>query len=452
MQAGIREYLATLQANNELVTVKKAVDPTDVSALITDSAKAVLLEHVNGYDMSIVGGIVKDARKIALALGCRPDEVGPRLQRAIKNPLPTVKVKDVPLKEVILTGDDVDLTLIPQILQHEKDGGPYIGSGVQFAKHQKWGKDAGMYRHMFRTKNTMGIDFNSPGDIRMFYSEAYEKGKSLEIAVAIGLHPIELLAAASSLPTGIFEMGVAGALRGEPLEMVRCETIDVEVPANAEIVLEGEVLPTGWTTDEGPYGEFHRISGNVKHNPVVKVNAMTYRKNAIFHSLIMPWEVYGLGTPGRENQAFSILRAANLRPTAVRSSIGACNKFEFIAALDHPKPGEGKAAVLALLAIFGVKTVIVVDDDIDIFDDDDVRWAIALRVQADQDIVVVSNVQAKHVDPSVRAADLPKGQLPTTSKFGIDATIPAGISRKSYEKARYFKADTVHLADYLEEK
>lgn len=449
MQEGLREYLRILEENNELIIVDKKVEPTDVSALISDSSKAVWLKDVAGYDMSIVGGLVKDAKKISLALKCKPEEIGRKILKAIRNPIPTVTVTDAPLKEVIISEENVDLTLIPQIMQHEKDGGPYIGSGVQFAIHEKWGKDAGMYRHMYRTKNTMGVDFNSPNDIRMFYSEAYEKGKPLEMAVAIGLHPIEMVAADASVPTGVNEMTIASALRGEPLEMIKCETIDVEVPANAEIVLECEVLPTGWTTDEGRYGEFHGISGDVKKNPVVKVKTITHRKDAIFHSLIMPWEVYGLGAPSREFQAINVLEAARLRPKAIRSTSGACNFFELIVSLDHPKPGEGKAAILALMAIMGVKMITVVDDDIDIYDDEQVRWAVALRVQADKDVVIVTNLQAKHVDPSVRSSELPKGQMPTTAKMGIDATIPVGIDRKAYERLQYFNPNGVRLVDYL---
>ncbi|HWQ43590.1 MAG TPA: UbiD family decarboxylase [Desulfosporosinus sp.] len=449
MQTGIREYLKILEENNELVVVDKKVNPLHVSGLITDTKKAVWLKDVDGYDLSIAGGLVRDVQKIALGLHCRQEEIGPRILAALQKPLPTVTVSNAPLKEIIIGEKDVDLTLIPQIMQHEKDGGPYIGSGVQFVVHEKWGKDAGMYRHMYRTINTMGVDFNSPNDIRMFYAEAQEQGKPLEMAVAIGLHPIELLSADCSAPTGVYEMTIAGALRGEPLQMIKCETIDVEVPANAEIVLECEVLPTGWITDEGRYGEFHGISGDVKKNPVVRVKTITRRKDAIFHSLIMPWEVYGLGAPNRELQAYNILKAARLRPHAVRSTVGACNFFELIVSLDHPKPGEGKAAIVALMSIMGLKSITVVDDDIDIYDDDQIRWAIALRVQPDKDVVIVSNLQAKHVDPSVRSAELPKGQLPTTSKMGIDATIPVGIPRKAYERLQYFNPDNVHLSDYL---
>lgn len=448
MQSGLREFIQQLHDAGQLAVVEKEVDPRDISALITSSPKAVLLKNVREYGFPVIGGVVKDADKVALALGCKPSEVAWKLLDAMQHLTPTVTVTDAPLKEVIIPGDQVDLTAIPQVLQHRKDGGPYIGSGVQFAKHPKWGPDAGMYRHMFRTVNTMGVDFNTPNDIRMFYSEAYEQGKPLEMAVAIGLHPIELIAASAPLPVGTFEMELAGALRGEPVEMIRCETIDVQVPANAEIVLECEVLPTGWTTDEGRYGEFHGIFGDVKNNPVVRVKAITHRRDAIFHSLIMPVEVYGLGAPCQEFQALSILRAANFRPTAVRAPRGACTSFELLASLDHPKPGEGKAALMAMLSIFPVKFAQVFDDDIDIFDDDQVRWARALRVQADQDAVIVTGVQAKHVDPSVRASELPRGQLPRTAKLGIDATIPVGIPREAYERIEYYDPG-VKPEDYL---
>jgi 2,5-furandicarboxylate decarboxylase 1 len=449
MQAGLREYLKVLEENGELLVIDKTVNPLHVSALIAESKQAIWMKHVDGYDMSVVGGLVRDPQKVALALNCKPEEIPLRLRDAMRSPIEPVLVHEAPLKEVIIHEPDVDLTLLPQIMQHEKDGGPYIGSGIQFAKHDVWGPDAGIYRHMFRTKTEMNIDFNSPYDIRLYYSEAQEKGKPLEMAVAIGNHPIELMAAALSLATGVNEMTVAGALRGEPVQMIRCETIDVEVPANAEIVLECEVLPDGWIADEGRYGEFHGIAGDVKKNPIVRVKTITHRKDAIFHSLLMPWEVYGLCAPSLEMQAISILEVARLRPKAVRAPIGACGFFELIASLHNARPGEGKAAVLALMSLMGVKSVTVVDDDIDIYNDDEIRWAVALRVQADQDVVIVTNTQAKHMDPTVRTWELPKGQLPTTAKMGLDATIPPGIPRSMYERMQYFNSEHVKLKDYL---
>lgn len=444
MQPGIREYLKLLEENGQLVTVEKPVNPLHISALITDSDKAVHLKHVQDSEFSVVGGIVRSARQMAIALGVPVEELGKYFVEKSRNPIKPVLVKDAPLKEVIIGEKDVDLTLLPQVIQHEKDGGPYTGSGIQFAKHEKWGPDAGMYRHMFLTRNLMTVDFNSPNDIRMYFSEANEKGKPLEMAVSIGNHPIELAVAGAALPTGTYEMDIAGALRGEPVEMIKCETIDVEVPANSEIVLECEVLPKGWTSDEGRFGEAQTLYGDVKHNPFVRVKTITHRKNAIFHSLIMPTEVQGISSVTGAARVISLLEAARFRPKAVRNTL-----FEVLVSLDHPKPGEGKAALLALLSLMSVKKVSVYDDDIDIFDDEQVRWAQALRVQADKDVVVVSGVQAKHLDPTVKQWTLPKGALPVTSKLGIDATIPSDVPRKMYERLQYFNPDNVRLADYL---
>jgi 2,5-furandicarboxylate decarboxylase 1 len=429
MQAGIREFIEALKKAGELVTIDKPVDPRDISAVITGTGKAVLLNNVKEYEnFRVVGGIVRDRVKQALGFGLSPEGLQDHLRKVFKNRIPVKLVEDAPLKEIIIREKDVDLTYLPWVLQHLKDGGPYIGSGVQFVNHPVYGSDAGMYRHMFLTEKTMAVDFNTPNDIRTFYAESQEKGQGLEMAVAIGLHPIELMAGAVGLRTGDQEMEFAGALRGEPEEMIRCESINVYVPANAEIVLECEVLPDGWVTDEGRYGEFHGVSGDVKRNPVVKVKTITHRKNPIYHSLVMPQETTGCSGPYGQIKTMDFLKESGFRPKAAATVPGSIG-FELRASLDHPKPGEGKAALLALLSRFMVKKVTVFDDDIDIFDDEQVAWAEALRVQASQDVVIVTNCPAKHMDPTVRHIELPGGRLPVTDKIGIDATIPPGIPR-----------------------
>lgn len=304
-----------------------------------------------------------------------------------------------------------------------------------------------MYRHMFLTTKTMSVDFSTPNDIRTYYAAHQAKGQPFEMAVAIGLHPIELMASAVGLRPGDYELEYAGAIRGEPLEVIRCETINVDVPANAEIVLECEVLPDGWVSDEGRYGEFHGVFGDVKRNPIVRVKAITHRKNPIFHSLVMPAEL-ALSGPNGSVRLMRFLREAGLRPKDVYTVPGSVG-FELRVSLDHPKPGDGKAAVLALLSRFMVKKVTVFDDDIDIRNDEEVRWAEALRVQASQDAVIVTNCPAKHMDPTVRHINLPDGQLPVTDKIGIDATIPADIPCSAYERTKYFIPDGVTLGDYL---
>jgi 2,5-furandicarboxylate decarboxylase 1 len=446
MQKSFREFLEILEKNGELRRISKPVKPLDTSAILLKSKQAVVMD-VEGFDHPLVGNIVKDRNKVALALGCEPREISTRVLRALENPIKPVMVDKAPCQEVVKTADQVDLTEFPLVFQHVHDGAPYIGSGVQLAQWGKYGLNAGMYRHMFRTKNSLGIDLNSPSDLRLFFSEANGQGKPLPFATAIGLYPTEMIAATYSAPTGISEMEIAGGLRGEPVELVKCKTIDAVVPASAEIVFECEILPLGWSGDEGRYGEFHRVAGTMKHNPIVKVKTITHRKDPQFYSLFMPDEVYSLCQPLLEAQARKILEVTRIRPYAIRAPRGSCGFFELIVALDHPIPGEGKSALMALLSLMGVKLVTVVDDDIDIYNDDEVRWAIALRVQADQDVVIVTNAQAKHVDPTVRGHLLPPGRLPTTSKMGIDATIPPDISRGVYQRATIYRRDVVSVPD-----
>jgi 2,5-furandicarboxylate decarboxylase 1 len=441
----LRDYIDSLEAAGELIRITKPVDPLHISAVIKKTDKAVLMEKIVGYDMPVVGGICRDRKKVAAGLGMKPNEVPAFVDRAIKQgPLAPVVVDRAPCHDVVITGDDVDLTRLPYTFQHENDGGPYIGSAIQFGWDPEYGSNCGMYRMMFRTKNTTGIDFNSPSDLRLYYERTLARGKGLPIAVSIGTHIIELMAAAMALPLGQDEMGIAGRLHGEPVEMVKCKTVDLMVPAQSEIVLEGEILPTGWTTDEGRFGEFHKASGEVKWNPVVKVNAITHRRDAIFYSLLMPDEVWGIGGAGNW-KVFSLLQAVGVQPVAVRAGL-----FQMTVSIKNTRPGQGKTAVTALLSMFPNKIVTVVDDDIDIFDDEHVRWALALRFQPDKDLVLVSGLPAKHMDASVYTWTLPPGQLPVTSKMGIDATIKPDMPRTFFEPIRHFMADEVDVQSYYD--
>lgn len=437
MYEDLRGFISRLREEGQLEVVSESLDARYVSALANSTSKAVLFERVNGYEIPVVAGVCRDRDKVALALNERPANLVERLSRGLESRIEPVEVDSAPCQEVVITGENVDLTDFPIIFQHEKDGGPYISSGIQFAVDPELGPNAGVYRQMLRTRNTTGIDLNSPSDLRLYYERALQRGSSLPMAVAIGNHPIELLAATHSAPTGQFEMGLAGALRGEPVKMVRCKTIDVCVPADSEVVLECEILPTGWTADEGRYGEFHRVAGTLKWNPIVKVNAITHRRHPLWYTLVMPWEVYGLAGPLLETRIWSLLKSIGVRPAAVRATVGGCCFFDVVVSLHNARPGEGKAAVLAVMSLMGIKTVTVVDDDINIFDDDELRWALSLRMQPAEDVIIATNCQAKHMDPTVKTWTLPKGQLPVTSKMGIDATLPPDIDRRHYERLEY---------------
>ena len=443
-----RSFIAKLEKNGELLRIRKEVDARHISSLVAQAPKAVFFENVRGFDFPVVSGVIGTRKRVAIAMDCPENEIGKQFSKAIGNLIPPKIVKTGPCKEVILRGEEVDLTKFPIPLLHTKDGGPYITGGVVCSEDPEYGPNAGMYRLMFRTKNETGIDLASPSDMRRYYEKVFKQGKPLEVGIALGLHLFEMLSAGYKAPIDMNEFAVAGGLHGKPVELVRCETNNVLVPANAEIVLEGEILPIGWTADEGRFGEFSHLQGDVKWNPVVRIQAITHRKDALFYALHMPWENDWLSGPALEAAAWRALKEASVEAVAVRATPGSCCAFEIVAAVKK-RAGEGKNALLALLSVGQVKLAIVTDDDIDISNPDEVDWAMALRVQADQDVIVIPGARGKHLDPSTKAWTLPKDSMPTAAKLGIDATIPDGVARSRYERLEYTYKNAVRLSEYL---
>jgi 2,5-furandicarboxylate decarboxylase 1 len=445
---GLREWIATLDKAGEIARTRREVDPRLVPAVIARAPGAALIEKVAGYDVGVVGGLATTRRRVAHGMGCAERDIGRKFQEGMDHPIAPV-VAGAVTGEIALTGDDVDLTRLPIPVLHEKDGGPYISSGVVVARDPDTGaRNAGVYRLMYRGPRVTGIDLVSHSDLRGFHQRNLARGRGTPIAIAVGTHLNELMAAGYGAPQGVDEFAVAGGLHGRPVELARCRTVDLEVPANAEIVLEGEILPIGWVEDEGRFGDFTNLQCSLKWNPLVRYTAMTYRADAIFYALTMPWENDWLGAPSVEAQAWAALRLAGIEATAVRVTPGACCHFEVIAAI-RKRAGEGKNAVAALLSLGIVKWAIVVDHWIDITDQDELDWAVTFCVQADRDIVIVPGMRGKHLDPSVRAWELPKGEVPTTAKFGIDATVPEGISLEHYERPVVSLLDEVRADDYF---
>ena len=233
-------------------------------------------------------------------------------------------------------------------------------------------------------------------------------------------------------------MAIAGGIRGAPVELAPCETIDLPYIADAEIVLEAEILPTGWTYPEGRFGEFTRLMGGLHWNPLVRIKAISMRKDAIYYNLHMPWENTWLAAPTRYAAIRQALKTAGVQVKDINVTLGGCAFWHAVISIKK-QPGEGKNALLAALSVMDLKHVVVVDDDIDVNDPTEVEWAIATRVQGDKDIMIVRNARAKPLDPS-----LPQGVgvVPTGAKVGIDATIPEGIPKEHYERITYAYADT----------
>src|ERR1700733_11765910 len=449
MQENFRQFLDRLRQAGELVDLHQPGHIRHIATLV-DQAKPPLFFHkVIGYDMPVVSGIIRTQERAMMSMHAENyREIEDKLQAAITKPIASKTVKTSPADEIFLEGDQVDLYKLPIPMSSIYDGGPMITAGIVIARDPEYGLNSGIYRFMVKEKNLTGIDIVTPNNMRMFARRALERGEPLPISISIGTHPIEIAGAGYRAPLGVDEMGIAGGLRGVPVELAPCKTIDVPYIADAEIVLEAEILPTGWTWPEGRFGEFTRLMGGLHWNPLVRIKAISMRKDAIYYNLHMPWENTWLAAPTRYAAIRQALKTAGVQVKDINVTLGGCAFWHAVISIKK-QPGEAKNALLAALSVMDLKHVVVVDDDIDVFDPTEVEWAIATRVQGDRDIMIVGNARAKPLDPS-----LPQGSgvVPTGAKVGIDATIPEGIPREHYERITYAYAKTARLDDYAEGK
>jgi 4-hydroxy-3-polyprenylbenzoate decarboxylase len=438
MAETLEEWLRKLEAHNLLQRISHPVSIHEVADIIARNyMKATLIEKIDGYDIPLAANIASNRKMIALALGVEEDEVVGELERRMQKRIRPIMADDGPCKEVVKLGDDVDLTVLPLHLQHELDAAPYITASVAIARDPDRGVyNLGIYRMMLRTSRETGVDVTAPHKLRAYYQRALELGRSLEVAVVVGLPTIDLLGSLISSPYDVDEYEVLGGIRGEPVELVKCETLDLYVPSNAEIVLECEMPPVGWTVDEGPYGEFTGTYGGLKMNPILRVKAITHRHNPIFlsatHGGSKPgWTDLHLLFPIIELDLFRALRQAGIDVKGVRLHPGGAGMWA-IASIRPRAKGDSKTALALMLTSSRQafpKYAVVVDDDIDIYDDEQVVWAMTYRSQPAEDILILNDLKAIPLDPSL-PSDMPPV---TTSKLGFDATIPFDRPRYRFE-------------------
>jgi 2,5-furandicarboxylate decarboxylase 1 len=443
-----RDFLERLRQERELTDIKQAVNIRHIATLVDQSDKALVFHNVIGYKIPVVSGIFRNQRRTALSMGCgKFPEIEARLRQAIDHPISPV-YRDGG-RDVTVRGDDVDLFSLPIPICSVDDGGPMITAGVVMARDPEYGVNAGVYRFLVKERNLTGIDIVTPNNLRLFAQRALDAGRTCPISISIGVHPFDIMGAGYRAPLGVDEMGLAGGLRGAPATLAPCETIDVPCVADAEFVLEAEILPTGWVWPEGRFGEFTRLMGGLHWNPLVRIKAITHRRNPIYYSLHMPWENTWLGAPTRYAAIRAALKTAGVQVKEINVTTGGCAMWHAVISI-RKQAGEGKNALLAALSVMDVKHVVVVDDDIDVFNAVDVEWAIASRVQGDRDVFVIPGARAKPLDPSLPI--VPFGTVPTGAKVGIDATIGEGIPRERFERISYACADSVRLDDYLSGK
>jgi 2,5-furandicarboxylate decarboxylase 1 len=446
MVMGFRDAIAAQRAAGQLVEIDRPVDIRYLGTLIEESDTALQFNNVAGYDIPVVSGVMNNRDRMGMAYGCAFNEIQAKLREGVARPIPPKLVNSGPAREVCYQkGSDVDLFSLPVPLFAELDGGPMITAGVTIASDGDGGLNAGVYRYLIRERNLTGIDLVTPNDLRRIAEANTMAGKPTPISISIGTHPAITLASTYRPPVGVDEIAIAGGVLGEGVQLTPCETIDVPCVADAEIVLEAEILPTGWTKPEGRFGEFTRIMGALHWNPHVRIKAIYTRKNPIFWALHMPWEVSWLSAVIQEASLRQSLHEANINVSAINITPGGTCFFHAVIAING-RVGDGKQTLHAAFSADDFKQVIVVDDDIDVFDPLEVEWAVATRVQADTDVVIASGMRTKPLDPSLT---LVTGRMPTTGKMGIDATMSPDIPRSRFQRISYAFADDVDTETYL---
>ncbi len=430
---------------DQMLRVREEVSPIfEATALVLEAEKlascpVVYLERLKGSDFPVVVNVLAHKPRLALAMGVAGERLVEEFRNRLKGSIPPVVRKDAPFEENVFIRDEVDLNRLPMLTHFEQDAGPYLTAALVIARdpHSEI-RTIGYHRMQLKGPRRMGISLHSRRRMYEYFRRAEEQNRPLEVAVCVGVHPILSLGALSIPPRDVDKFHLLGSLLEEPLELVPCRTVDLEVPRWAEIVIEGRIL-NGVREKEGPFGEFTGYATTRSTENVFEATALLYRKEAIYQDI-------NSGNSMEHCRCLSLPREAdftnvlsktmpNLKAVhvPVRSGIGS---FHCYVSLRKTAEGQPKQAIFSILgADHYVKLVVVVDDDIDVFNEEQVLWAIATRMQADRDIIIVSGSMGTLLDPSAPDA--------VTAKMGIDATKPLGefpstltLSQEAVERAR----------------
>src|SRR6266498_5767801 len=384
MSQDLRSYLDLIKQNHseDFLIVSREVDPafeiTAIAVKLEQEAKRrpiLLFEKVKGTKYPVLTNLHAGRSRLAAAISAKPEEIQRAYLRAMEKPILPRVVSTAPVKEVILTGEKIDLYKLPQILHHEGDAGAYITAAISFAKdptREIW--NCAYNRLMIKGRDTTSIHLTAGKHLWEFQRIAEARGEPLPVAFAIGVHPAIALGALAIGSIDEDERAIMGALLREPLELVKCETSDVLVPAHAELVIEAEILPAERTA-EGPFGEFTGYSLGERQREVVKVKAITHRTGAWFQDIsVAHLDHLLLSTIPIEANLYRAVRAMVPSVKAVRVP----GPFTCYVSIEQRIPGQAKNALLAVLgADLYMKRVVVVDQDVEIFDDRQLTWALA---------------------------------------------------------------------------
>jgi len=427
--SGIRDFVGYLRDIRELLTISTPLDPRfEISTILSELGKkeapAILFEEVKGYKFPVVGNLLGTKKRLSIALGVDQEHLLEDALPKLENGLLPILVSDRSQKVVITKKEKIDLLkLLPILTHYSKDSGPYITSGITSARDLKDGTiGRGLHRMEVRGKNELGISLLNP-PLSEIYAHCKKERKKMEVATVIGVDPALLIAAVFKIPRGMDKLTVAGGLRGEPIPLVKAETVDIDIPAYAEITIEGFIDPKGKEKD-GMLGESSGYYMTFSKSPTIHVTTITYRKGAYFHAII-PWSlevdnllylIHGIDFVPKMKREIPTLKRIHLIPGTFGSHV--------VMSIDTDNKGEIRRALTLALSFSNIKKAVIVDEDVEVEDDHEVEWAMATRFQGDRDLIIIPDVRGQPIDPSSKEGFL-------TTKIGMDATRP---KKEGFEK------------------
>ena len=466
MSMDLRSFLGEARqlGPDYFVSISKPVDPVLETCIIQQKLAAeqrypaIRMENIKGAELPLATSILGSYSLLGLALGVDPGEPKSAILQRFRDraamPLKPQEIarEEAPVKQVVLIGDNVDLAKLPIVHHAEKDSGKYITVGVLVLRDPDSGVlNAGMYRHEVKGKDKLGCMFNPAHHAAYIYRRCQELNQRMEAALFIGHHPAALLGALGEGSIDSCELDLMGGLMGEPLVVTDAETVDIPVPAFAEIVIEGYLDPADQTAD-GPFAEFTGFYGPAKDDiGLMHITAMTMRSDAIYHDLDPAHQEHNLANAlSLESAVFDSVHRLVPSITAAYMPVSGSCRFITYVAINKSVPGQGKSAGLAAItANPNIKIAVVVDDDIDIYDEQRVLWAIATTFEADRDLVVIPGVTGSHLNPS-SYGEIRNEHGPMNTKMVIDATRTITLPFEERIRPSGDVWDRINLADYID--
>ena len=441
----IRPFLRHLDAHDALLRIDKTVDPCfEVSAFLSaaDAGPAVQFDAVSGSALRIVGNMLNGRGRIAAALGIAVGDLLPRIHDAIRSPVPPIEVTDAPVQRKII--HDSPLAGLPVPRFFEREARHYITAGTIVARDPETGRgNLSFARLAILDGATAMIGIAPNHHLALFARRAAALGRPLDIAVAIGAHPAIQLAACLYLGVGDDEMHCAGSLLGESVRLVRATTVNLRVPAEAELVLEGSI-DASRLVEEGLVSEYHGMYENYGSGYLATFNALTRREDAIFQVIEPGYHrehMYLAALPiaaGLFNAIATV--AANVRDVAVTEA--GAGRTDVVIQLAAPRPGQARRVMFAAFAAVNiVKRVTVVDEDIDPWDPVAVDWARTNRMRLERDFMVIPHAGADRSEPMENDGSV--------TKIGFDATAKSGDRLEGNERAQAPAAVRAAAAEWL---